>query len=214
MTEPNGLHRDNVAVLIPALNEVLRIREVVQDALAYCPHVIVVDDGLATGSTMRAAVAVLQLRGAERIVVAVPVGAEDAVRGLLGRVSDVVCLLTPPAFEAVGQWYRDFTQTTEEECEKILHEARRREAHPEPGGVRIPIPGGELAGEGAEGGEVQDEVADSAGADDEDAHGGRIANRETSTVGAVYDRARSRIVEHCAVIDRAYSTRLIDPISP
>ena len=67
MTEPNGLHRDNIAVLIPALNEALRIREVVQDALAHCPHVIVVDDGSDDGTSEAIAdLPVVLLRHARR----------------------------------------------------------------------------------------------------------------------------------------------------
>jgi putative phosphoribosyl transferase len=82
--------------------------------------VIVVDDGLATGSTMRAAVAAVRRGGPARLVVAVPVGS-PAVCDALRRVADeVICALTPESFLAVGQAYRDFAQTTDEEVGEIL----------------------------------------------------------------------------------------------
>lgn len=82
--------------------------------------VVVVDDGLATGSTMRAAVAALRARGAGRIVVAVPVGAGETCQELAGEADEVVCALAPAGFGAVGQWYDDFTQTTDDEIRALL----------------------------------------------------------------------------------------------
>jgi putative phosphoribosyl transferase len=82
--------------------------------------VVAVDDGLATGSTMRAAVAALRARGARRIVVAVPVGARETCQDLAGEADEVVCALTPAGFHAVGQWYSDFTQTTDDEIRALL----------------------------------------------------------------------------------------------
>jgi putative phosphoribosyl transferase len=82
--------------------------------------VVAVDDGLATGSTMRAAVAALRARGAGRIVVAVPVGARETCQDLAGEADEVVCALTPAGFHAVGQWYSDFTQTTDDEIRALL----------------------------------------------------------------------------------------------
>jgi predicted phosphoribosyltransferase len=82
--------------------------------------VILVDDGLATGSTMRAAVlAVRRLRPA-RVVVAVPVGAWQTCEALRDTADEVVCALTPEPFSAVGLWYRDFSQTTDEEVRQLL----------------------------------------------------------------------------------------------
>ena len=84
---------------------------------------IVVDDGLATGSSMRAAVASLQRRGTTSVVVAVPVGAESTCRQL-ARVADaVVCPLQPKTFVAVGQWYEDFIQTSDDEVRRLLEQA-------------------------------------------------------------------------------------------
>jgi putative phosphoribosyl transferase len=82
--------------------------------------VILVDDGLATGSTMRAAVqALTQLRPA-RIVVAVPVAAADTCEELRKEVDDVVCAATPDPFHAVGLWYDEFSQTSDEEVRGFL----------------------------------------------------------------------------------------------
>jgi erythromycin esterase-like protein/adenine/guanine phosphoribosyltransferase-like PRPP-binding protein len=82
--------------------------------------VILVDDGLATGSTMEAAVIALRRLSPARIVVAVPVGARDSVERI-GRLADrIVCPLVPPAFMAVGQWYDLFTQTSDEEVTALL----------------------------------------------------------------------------------------------
>jgi predicted phosphoribosyltransferase len=85
--------------------------------------VLLVDDGLATGSTMRAAVELLRRRGASRIVVAVPVGAADTCAELRRVADEVVCAASPRDFAAVGAWYADFTQTTDEEVASLLEEA-------------------------------------------------------------------------------------------
>ena len=84
--------------------------------------VVVVDDGVATGSTMRAAVAALRAQQAARIVVAVPVGARETLRELAAEADEVVCALTPAGFHAVGEWYDDFTQTTDDEIRALLEE--------------------------------------------------------------------------------------------
>jgi predicted phosphoribosyltransferase len=81
---------------------------------------ILVDDGLATGSTMRAAVlAVRRLRPAQ-VIVAVPVGAPETCEALREVADEVVCALTPDPFSAVGLWYVDFSQTTDEEVRNLL----------------------------------------------------------------------------------------------
>ncbi len=82
--------------------------------------VLVVDDGVATGSTMRAAVAALRAQLAGRVVVAVPVGARKTCRELAGEADEVVCPNTPARFDAVGQYYIDFTQTTDDEIRALL----------------------------------------------------------------------------------------------
>jgi predicted phosphoribosyltransferase len=82
--------------------------------------VILVDDGLATGSTMLAAVQALRKLGPARIVVAVPVASGDTCQILEEYVDEVVCAATPEPFYAVGLWYRDFSQTTDEEVRELL----------------------------------------------------------------------------------------------
>jgi predicted phosphoribosyltransferase len=85
--------------------------------------VILVDDGLATGSTMRAAVQALRLLRPKAIVVAAPVGAAETCEMLRSDADDVVCLLAPENFSAVGRWYLDFTQTSDEEVSDLLDRA-------------------------------------------------------------------------------------------
>ncbi len=87
------------------------------------PIVIVVDDGLATGSSMRAAVAAQQSMKPAKIVIAVPVGAPDTCEQLRAEGVQVVCALVPDSFFAVGQWYRSFPQTSDEEVRELLQQA-------------------------------------------------------------------------------------------
>jgi predicted phosphoribosyltransferase len=83
--------------------------------------VLLVDDGLATGSTMKAAVQAVRAHSPSRIVVAVPVGAPDTCRELAEIADEVICARTPAHFSAVGQWYQDFSETTDEEVRNLLH---------------------------------------------------------------------------------------------
>lgn len=86
--------------------------------------VVLVDDGLATGSSMRVAVAALREEKPERIVVAVPIAPADTCRMLRDEADDVVCALTPEPFYAVGLWYDDFTQTSDDEVHRLLESSR------------------------------------------------------------------------------------------
>lgn len=95
--------------------------------------VILVDDGLATGSTMRAAVAALRRLGPQRIVVAVPVASPDTCAELRAEVDEVVCAYTPEPFRAVGYWYEDFSQTSDEEVHELLERAAGDGAMSRPG---------------------------------------------------------------------------------
>ena len=90
--------------------------------------VIVVDDGVATGSTMRAAVLAIRQQHPARLVVAVPVGAEDTCEQLRAEADEVVCCATPRPFRAVGLWYRNFPQASDDEVHELLDEARREHA--------------------------------------------------------------------------------------
>ena len=92
--------------------------------------VILVDDGLATGSTMRAAIAALRAKGPREVVVAVPVGAPETCAAIAPLADDVVCLETPDPFYAVGLWYVDFEQTPDEEVHELLERAASRTTRP------------------------------------------------------------------------------------
>ena len=81
---------------------------------------ILVDDGLATGSTMEAAVAALRDQGPAAIVVAVPVGARESCQRLARLADSLVCLEMPEPFEAVGRWYQEFDQTSDAEVIRLL----------------------------------------------------------------------------------------------
>jgi putative phosphoribosyl transferase len=89
---------------------------------------ILIDDGLATGASMYAAVAALRKRDPKRIVVAVPVAPADAIAELRSEVDEVVCLFTPEPFIAVGAWYADFSQTTDDEVRALLNRAASERA--------------------------------------------------------------------------------------
>jgi putative phosphoribosyl transferase len=82
--------------------------------------IILIDDGLATGSTMRAAVQALRRQHPASIIVAVPVAAVSTCEELQHEVDELVCLLTPENFFAVGQWYEDFSEVTDEEVQELL----------------------------------------------------------------------------------------------
>ena len=84
--------------------------------------IILIDDGLATGSTMRAAIAALRQQHPARIVVAVPVGAPETCAEFQDEADEAICALTPEPFYAVGLWYGDFTQTTDKEVRDLLEQ--------------------------------------------------------------------------------------------
>lgn len=85
--------------------------------------VILIDDGLATGATMRAAVKALRQSGATKIVVAVPVGPPDTCREIEQEADETICLSTPEFFQAVGQYYEDFSQTSDDDVRELLSSA-------------------------------------------------------------------------------------------
>ena len=110
---------------------------------------VVVDDGIATGSTARAACLVARARGASRVIVAVPVGAAEAIASLRHDADEVVCLHSPAPFVAIGDWYQDFSQVADAEVTGLLGQAvtcpESRDAAPDPtevtvdaGGVLLP----------------------------------------------------------------------------
>jgi putative phosphoribosyl transferase len=87
--------------------------------------VLIIDDGFATGATARAAALVARAQGAARVVLAAPIGAADTVAGLHDVADEVVCLVVPRGFQAVGQGYDDFTQTPDEQVCALLEAAHR-----------------------------------------------------------------------------------------
>lgn len=109
------------------------LKELGRRELAYRGHdaspairaktVILVDDGIATGSTMRAAIKALLKQQPARLVVAVPTAAALSCREIKEQVDEMVALMTPEEFHAVGQWYEDFSQTTDAEVTRLLEEA-------------------------------------------------------------------------------------------
>ncbi|HYD00351.1 MAG TPA: phosphoribosyltransferase [Phycisphaerales bacterium] len=88
--------------------------------------VLLVDDGLATGSTMRSAAEALRQLSPARVVVAVPVGAPETCDAFRGEVDEVVCGVTPEPFYGVGMWYEDFSQTSDDEVRMLLERSRTR----------------------------------------------------------------------------------------
>jgi putative phosphoribosyl transferase len=92
--------------------------------------VILVDDGLATGATMRAAVKAARQSGAAKIVVTVPVGPPDTCREIQEEADETICLSTPVFFQAVGQYYEDFSQTSDEDVRELLSSAAQERPAP------------------------------------------------------------------------------------
>jgi putative phosphoribosyl transferase len=95
--------------------------------------VILVDDGLATGASMHAAVEALRLQGPRRTVVAVPIAAPETCAAFRAEVDEVVCAITPELFFAVGLWYEDFSQTSDQEVRDLLARASHISTAGQPG---------------------------------------------------------------------------------
>lgn len=91
--------------------------------------VVLVDDGLATGATMRAAVAAVRLRQPASVIVAVPIAAEESCDRLRSEADEVICAVTPEPFYGVGQFYDDFRQITDEEVRSYLAATKSEETH-------------------------------------------------------------------------------------
>ena len=91
--------------------------------------VVIVDDGMATGATARVAVEVARARGAERIIVAVPVSPWETIAELRTLADEVISLNVPSQFESVGQWYEDFSQTTDDEVTSLLARSSNTDQH-------------------------------------------------------------------------------------
>jgi predicted phosphoribosyltransferase len=120
---------EEVAARERAVLELLerKYRESRQRAPVEGREVILVDDGLATGSTMRAAVRAVREQGVRSVAVAVPVGVPAACERLRDIADEVICLRTPQPFYAVGRWYKEFGQITDDEVKQLLESAERNQ---------------------------------------------------------------------------------------
>lgn len=126
-----GVTEDELAQTIAAEREELRRRVDLYRGVRLLPalvgrDVVVVDDGLATGVTAEAALLGLRALGADRLVLAVPVGTPSGVRRLEATADEVICVVAPAELRAVGQWYDDFRQTTDDEVLALLSRAHPR----------------------------------------------------------------------------------------
>jgi putative phosphoribosyl transferase len=144
-----GIDSTTVDAVIAREEAELRRREELYRGERAAPNVrdktvIVVDDGLATGSSMRAAIAALRKQDPAHIVVAVPAGEPTACKEIAREVDEAICAATPESFQAVGQWYINFSQTSDDEVRNLLSRAWGRELMGRtraPMAVSIPIDG-------------------------------------------------------------------------
>jgi putative phosphoribosyl transferase len=123
-----GVRRDQVEAIVDAEKQELERRERSYRGDRPFPDlagrtVILIDDGLATGSTMRAAVAALRQERPARVIVAVPTAPPETCDEMRAIVDEMICLITPEPFYAVGLWYEDFSQTSDEEVRELLERA-------------------------------------------------------------------------------------------
>ena len=122
------LSHDTIEAVITREEQELERRERIYRGDRPAPDVrghtiVLVDDGLATGSSMRAAVAALRQEGPRRIIIAVPVAAPETCDALQDEADEIVCVQKPKSFYAVGFWYNDFSQTPDEEVHDLLEQA-------------------------------------------------------------------------------------------
>jgi predicted phosphoribosyltransferase len=123
-----GISPTQIAAIVQAEQQELARREQLYRGARPFPEIqdrtiILIDDGMATGSTMYVAIQAIRQLGPRRIVVAVPTAAPDTCEALRLEVDDLVCLITPKVFYAVGLWYADFTPTTDDEVRQLLDRA-------------------------------------------------------------------------------------------
>ncbi len=136
IVEPLGVSEDYIeAEIARQLKEVNRRKTAYRGGRAKIPlagkTVILVDDGIATGSSVRAALRGVRRQKPKRLVLAVPVAPAETVEALRSEADEIVCLETPEDFFAVGQFYRDFHQVTDQEVKAILQTEQPAKAHPQ-----------------------------------------------------------------------------------
>jgi putative phosphoribosyl transferase len=125
-----GISRQQIKLVVEREERELERREEIygaefSNAEVHGQTVVLVDDGLATGSTMRAAVAALKQKHPERIVVGVPVASPSTCDELEPEVDEIFCVQKPEYFRAVGEWYEDFSQTSDDEVRELLNRAKK-----------------------------------------------------------------------------------------
>lgn len=122
---PQSYLDQQAEILKKAINEkLISLRETDQLPEFKGKIIILVDDGIATGYTMKAAITYLKRKQVKKLIVVIPVGPPDTVKELETLVDEVICLYTPAFFGAVGAFYQDFSQTEDEECKKLLAELK------------------------------------------------------------------------------------------
>ena len=120
MAEEKSNNRPKIMAAIPAYNEEKYIGTVVLKTRQYVDEVIVVDDGIATGATMGAAIISVKVKGAKKIVVAVPVAPPDTLEKIKQQVDKVICLHVPEILFGVGAFFDNFAQTEDETVIKLM----------------------------------------------------------------------------------------------
>lgn len=125
---PEYIEREVQAQLEEVTRRLLAYRQTSEPPKVDGRTVVLIDDGIATGYTIRAAAVALRKLNASAIILAIPVAPPDSLEAIRPYVTDVVCLRTPYPFLAVGYWYRDFAQVTDEEVVALLDQARRRQS--------------------------------------------------------------------------------------
>jgi len=122
-----GLSREQIEPLVDATKNEVRARELLfrgskPDPALLGKRIILVDDGLATGATMRGAISAVKAKKAASVVVAVPVGSREACEAIRNSVDRLICIEIPQAFYAVGAWYQNFMPTEDEEVQELLRQ--------------------------------------------------------------------------------------------
>lgn len=122
-----GLSRTQIEPLVDATQEEVRARELLFRGAKPYPtllgkRIILVDDGLATGATMRAAISAVKGKKPASVVVAVPVGSREACEAIRNSVDRLICIESPPVFYAVGAWYENFLPTEDKEVQELLQQ--------------------------------------------------------------------------------------------